>query len=432
MLAASGAAPATRPAPPPPVRCATWPVPDGGSITDTLAEGLPPGGPLPAVRDLPTFELDPAPADGHVYALSATVRPPATGDYRFAIAADDTAVLYVSTDEQPAHRRQVASVPAYTPPRAFTYYRAQRSATIHLLAGHAYAVEAWAQNAAGVGHVSVAWRLPDGTVEAPIPAARLSPPAAPPRLPSVDVGPVTATLSDDPEPIARPGFHKLVGGAHCRVGTEPVDVSVLLYLPEHFDTTTDRRAMLVFLHGNGHQGTDLWGAVNEGPADYLANDAALRAAFPMVAVVPQLPPGWRWDHPGAAAMVNAVVRQLCQRYPRFDTNRVYLTGLSMGGKGAWLAALDAPELYADVTTFSAVAVRPRSAGARLAGIPYLHLVCGGDDGEFAGGSRAMADALRPALGNRAELTVVPHAGHDVWRDFYGDPAFYRDLLRHAR
>ena len=40
--------------------------------------------------------------------------------------------------------------------------------------------------------------------------------------------------------------------------------------------------------------------------------------------------------------------------------------------------------------------------------------------------------LKPSLGDRVELTVVPGQGHGVWADYYPDPAFYRDLMRYHR
>ena len=431
LLTAAASTLGAGPVPTTGVRCDVWPVPDGGAITDTLSGGDDLGKPA-QTRQLPAFELDPAPADGHVCGLAATLTPPATGDYTFRVAGDDTAVLFLGPVEKPKELRAIASVPSYTASRDFANYAAQTSRPVHLDARRPYRLVAWLQNAAGASHVSVQWTLPDGTTESPIPAARLTPMTGPLRLPAYDAGPVPVTLKPDAVPLNRPGFHKLVDGARCALPSGPLDVSYLLDVPPRFDATTDRRPLLVFLHGNGHQGADLWGAMNEGPADFLSHDAALQSAVPMLVLVPQLPVDWRWDSPGAAAMVNGLVRQVCDRYPRIDRRRVYLTGLSMGGKGAWLTALDSPELYAAVATFSAVAVRPKAAGKRLASIPHLHITCGGDDGDFAAGSAAMYAALRPALGTRVDLTTVPNEGHGVWHRYYADPAFYRDLMKYSR
>ncbi len=413
------------------VRCETWSVPPDGQLTDTLADGSLDHS-TPQTTTLPAFELSPAPAEPDVIVLRGYVRPPASGDYTFRIAGDDTALLYLSTDDRPANRRVIATVPSYTDPRDFAHYAAQTSRLIHLLAGHRYYAEAWLQNAEGNSHVTVGWTRPDGTAEAPIPGEDLTPATSRVVPPSYRVGPATVTLKPDPQPIDMPGFHRLIAGAHVKTTVDEFDLSYLVYVPERFDHTADHRPLLVFLHGNGHQGTDLEGALNEGPANYLRDDDKLRAAFPMIGLFPQLPEGYRWDSPGAAQAVNALVREVLHRYRRIDPRRIYLTGLSMGGKGSWLTALDSPATYAAVATMSAVAVHPNVAGRILAGIPHIHLVCGGDDGEFAAGSQAMYDALKPSLGKRVDLTVIPHEGHGVWGRYYPDPAFYKDLMSYSR
>ncbi len=413
------------------VRCETWTVPPDGTLTDTLADGSLDHAPVDT-KTLPTFEIDPAPEVPDVLALRGYVHPPTTGDYTFRIAGDDTALLYLSADDRPANRKAIASVPAYTGSHDFAHYAAQTSRPIRLLAGHRYYAEAWMQNAEGASHVSVGWTLPDGTAENPIPAARLTPLTFHVAPPSYRPVPATVTLKDDPQPIGTPGFHPLVAGAHVKAGGDEFDLSYLVYVPDGFDHTSDRRPLFVFLHGNSHQGSDLSGELNEGPPMYLTNDPKLRAAFPMIGLFPQLPDGLRWDSPGAAQAVNGLVREVERRYRRIDPRRVYLTGLSMGGKGSWLTALDSPTLYAAVATMSAVAVHPKVAGPILAGIPHVHIVCGGDDGQFCAGSQAMYAAIKPALGNRVELTVVPNEGHGVWGRYYPDPAFYKGLMAFSR
>ena len=427
LIGSLAAAPATTG-----VRCETWPAEPDGTLTDTLADGTldhPPAD----TKTLPTFELDPAPEVPDVLALRTYIHPPTTGDYTFRIAGDDTALLYLSTDDRPTGRKVIASVPAYTGSHDFAHYTAQTSRPIHLIAGRRYYAEAWLQNASGASHISVGWSLPDGTAENPIPATRLSPATYRVAPPSYKAVPAVVTLKDDPQPIGAPGFHRLVSGAHIKTGADEFDMSYLVYVPEGFDHATERRPMLIFLHGNSHQGTDLEGELNEGPANYLRDDAKLRAAFPMIGLFPQLPDGLRWDSPGAAQAVNGLVREVIHRYGRrVDPRRVYLTGLSMGGKGSWLTALDSPNLYAAVATMSAVAVHPKVAGQILSGIPHVHIVAGADDGDFCAGSQAMYAALRPALGNRVQLTVVPNEGHGVWGRYYPDPAFYKELMAFSR
>lgn len=152
----------------------------------------------------------------------------------------------------------------------------------------------------------------------------------------------------------------------------------------------------------------------------------------MYCLLPQTPVGWRWDSPGAPRALNALVQAIVDRNPRVDPNRLYLTGVSMGAKGVWTAASAAPRMYAGLVPFSSVAVRRAHVAAELAGPPYVHIICGGDDGRFTIGSKQMYDVLHPTFGARCRLTIVPNAGRDIWGRFYSKPEFYTDLTRYSR
>ena len=104
----------------------------------------------------------------------------------------------------------------------------------------------------------------------------------------------------------------------------------------------------------------------------------------------------------------------------------------MGGKGTWLTALDSPDLYAAITTISAVAVRPEQAKTRLAPIKDIRIICGGDDGDFAAGSRQMYEALQPVFGDRVQFTAVEHEGHGVWGLYYPTHEFYEQLMQYSK
>jgi predicted peptidase len=246
------------------------------------------------------------------------------------------------------------------------------------------------------------------------------------------VDPPKLTLAPENPQNLKPGFHKFVSGAHIEWPQQAIDMSYLVFLPNSFASNHDKYPLLVFLHGNSHQGTDLTGVLNEGPGDYLVNDQSFHDWFPMIALLPQLPPDWRWDSPGAPQAVNALIRQLCVKYPRIDRKRIYLTGLSMGGKGSWLTALDSPDTFAAITTFSAVAVRPEAAKVKLANVKNIHIICGGDDGDFAAGSKQMFEVLRTTLGDRVQLTTVPNEGHGVWGRYYPNHEVYEELMQFSK
>jgi hypothetical protein len=101
------------------------------------------------------------------------VCPPTDGTYTFWIASDDGSELYLSTDDNPANKRKIASVTGYTNIGQWTKYPTQQSAPIQLEAGRLYYIEALHKEDRGADHVAVGWQLPDGTMQRPIPGTRL-------------------------------------------------------------------------------------------------------------------------------------------------------------------------------------------------------------------------------------------------------------------
>ncbi|RDV16716.1 T9SS C-terminal target domain-containing protein [Pontibacter diazotrophicus] len=101
--------------------------------------------------------------------------PPQTGDYTFFIAGDDNAELWLSTDESQANRKKIASVTGWTYSREWNKYASQKSAAVRLEAGKKYYIEALHKQGWGSGNLAVAWKMPDGTMEAPVAGSKLSP-----------------------------------------------------------------------------------------------------------------------------------------------------------------------------------------------------------------------------------------------------------------
>lgn len=100
--------------------------------------------------------------------LRTFVVPPLNGFYTFWIASDDTSLLLLSTNENPANEIPIASVTEWTPWRDFTEEPNQQSAPIYLQGGQRYYLEALMQQGVGGDNLTVQWQLPDGTVELPL------------------------------------------------------------------------------------------------------------------------------------------------------------------------------------------------------------------------------------------------------------------------
>src|SRR5262245_2093006 len=104
----------------------------------------------------------------------------------------------------------------------------------------------------------------------------------------------------------------------------------LLYLPADYDSNTAAKWPLVlFLHGGGERGDDIEKVKIHGPPKLVAQGKQ----FPFMLVSPQCPtgaprPGWNADE------LAALVDDLAAKY-RVDRQRLYVTGLRMGGAGTW-------------------------------------------------------------------------------------------------
>lgn len=122
------------------------------------------------------FEVPVNVADNYGVRVSGWLIAPQTGDYTFYIASDDNGQLKLSTDSLPKNLRDnpIALVPEWSDSRQFTKYPQQTSAPIHLESGKKYFVEAMFKEEAGGDNLAIAWKLPDGTTESPIPSSRLA------------------------------------------------------------------------------------------------------------------------------------------------------------------------------------------------------------------------------------------------------------------
>lgn len=191
----------------------------------------------------------------------------------------------------------------------------------------------------------------------------------------------------------------------------------LFYKPD----VTENAPLVLFLHGSGERGNDLGRVAEEGLPLLLE-----RLPEPAFVVAPQCPEKMRWTD--FLDELGSILEDLTARYP-VDPQRVYLTGLSMGGQGTWFLAAHTPERFA-----AAVPVCGRSnpdAAERLKDMP-IRVFHGADDDVIPPSeSEKMIDALQ-AAGSRAELTVFPGVGHNSWTPAYRDPELYTWLFAQRR
>lgn len=122
-----------------------------------------------------SFEIRPGVGTDYGARVRGWIHPPASGLYVFWFTSDDQGELKLSTDEDPKNARAIASAPEWAGEKDYGKHASQQSQPIELKAGRRYYVEAVMKQGAGGDHLSVKWRLPNGTEENPIPGTRLSP-----------------------------------------------------------------------------------------------------------------------------------------------------------------------------------------------------------------------------------------------------------------
>src|SRR3569833_3630846 len=115
----------------------------------------------PSGREMATtFEAPTDWAKHYLTRMRGYLRPPNDGQYTFWIAGDDEAELLLSTNENPANVKQIASTPRATWPREWERYPQQKSETVFLKGGETYYLEALQRQWRGHDCLAVAWKGP--------------------------------------------------------------------------------------------------------------------------------------------------------------------------------------------------------------------------------------------------------------------------------
>jgi len=198
-----------------------------------------------------------------------------------------------------------------------------------------------------------------------------------------------------------------------------VTARYLLFLPKGYEEDkTARWPLMLFLHGAGERGADLEKLKVHGPPKL----AAAGQDLPFILVAPQCPENQWWEPETLGALLDEV-----QARYRVDKERVYCTGLSMGGYGTWAMALAFPKRFAAVAPICGGG-QPRLARWMMR-TPTWAFHGAKDDVVPISETEAMVASLK-AAGVECKFTVYPDAGHDSWTQAYNTPELYQWLLSH--
>ena len=211
--------------------------------------------------------------------------------------------------------------------------------------------------------------------------------------------------------------------------------------------------LVVFLHGAGERGEDNSLQVTGNRGAVVWTERTEQAARPCFVLAPQAPSGKDFTVPEFESPFMAFLEQFVRENP-VDRQRIYLTGLSMGGMGTWHYCARYPNVWAAAAPIC-------GAGDPLAiraakDIPFwtFHAVddpfvpiagiLARDGAKPRAGTRIMAAALL-SCGAEVRSTEYPAgyiaehfdyppavAGHAAWEPAYSDGEFRAWLFRQDR
>jgi predicted peptidase len=192
-------------------------------------------------------------------------------------------------------------------------------------------------------------------------------------------------------------------------------------LPRGYADTTTKWPAVLYLHGGGLRGDNVAELERYG----LLKDIKQGRKFPFILIAPQCPAGNYWR---GGALVK-LIDSLTNKY-RIDSDRVYATGLSLGGSGTWAVAVQVPNRFAAVIPICG-AGDPLLAD-RLKDLPIWIVHGDKDDVMPLETSRWMFGAIRRTGGAPPRFDIIEGAGHDVWTEFYKSDEWWKWMLEKKR
>lgn len=207
-----------------------------------------------------------------------------------------------------------------------------------------------------------------------------------------------------------------------------VSLPYLLSLPQGYDTNNTKTwPLILFLHGAGERGDNDMIKLRKNGIPKLADSWDQ----PFITVSPQCPANMTW----LAKMddIIGLLDDVCAGY-RVDPKRIYLTGISMGGYGAWQIACMQSSRFAAVVPICGgwpYMYRAIEIVALIKDVP-IWVFHGAKDNRVPLVESLLLVAALQAMHGNVRLTVYPDAGHDSWTRTYDNPELYTWLLQQSR
>ena len=194
------------------------------------------------------------------------------------------------------------------------------------------------------------------------------------------------------------------------------------YLPKDYDPQK-KYPLVFFLHGAGERGDDLDVAMRHG---YMKHVREQGREYPFLFIAPQCPLDKYWGCYTESLI--AFLEELIAELP-VDEDRVYLTGLSMGGTGAWMLAMACPEKFAALAPVCGTGIC--WFAGKLKDIP-IYVYHGDCDATVPISESINMISRVNANGGNAKIKICYGVKHNSWEAAYGDDELWKWMLEQRR
>jgi len=212
-----------------------------------------------------------------------------------------------------------------------------------------------------------------------------------------------------------------------------------VYVPEEWRRNDNRKwPIILFLHGRGERGSEGMWQTQVGLPEAVRDHPE---RWPFIIVMPQCPLGSFWTDNDHLSMAMEALDQETQEF-HGDPDRTYLSGISMGGYGAWELARDYPHRWAAIAIASGgifwsyepqrwqrAATLPTEY-ARAVGHTPIWLFHGTDDPVVVSRQDELMYEAFKSAGGHIRLWLYQGLKHDTWTRAYREPELPRWLLDH--
>ncbi len=223
------------------------------------------------------------------------------------------------------------------------------------------------------------------------------------------------------------------------VGQDGHTLQYRLLKPLNFEAQ-QKYPLVIFLHGAGERGDDNLAQLKHGMRDFCTPER--REKYACYVLAPQCPAEQKWadidwTQPGVVLpdrasrslqltfeLVDAMLQDAA-----IDKNRIYITGLSMGGYGTWDALARRPDFFA-----AAIPICGGGDPATADAICHVPIACfhgAKDEVVDPSKSRAMIAALEKA-GGKPRYTEYAGVGHDSWTQTYAADSLFAWLFEQRK